>query len=484
MTKPYRRHEQAKQPAGERIVAVNVAGESLSLRTASGVFGAQRVDHGTMVLLRNAPSPAPCSGVVDVGTGYGPIAVTMGLRQPDAGVWAVDVNRRALDLARGNAMRAGALNVVTSEPAEVPEALRFDRLYSNPPIKIGRDRMLELLTLWLGKLAHGADAYLAIKQAMGADRLHRWLNESGYPTDRAASKQGYRLLRVAPRATHQPPPDALTPRDLTIVNSATGQRWSVLGRLSGGATDSVQLLGSGAARAVVKLKHGAWWGGQLERAAEIVTELRAAGYPTAPVLGFGALGADRFFLATEFTPGTMPTEMGSRLCDEVLAAVGLHAAVHPPEVRDWSAMITRFLNGGITEHRFHPQLAGLAHRALALVPHPVPALPSGDFVHGDFSTRNVLVRDGRLSSVIDIEGFGRGTRTIDLVALLASIHSSRRGQATSDRVVEHAIAASDEQTFQACLAHRVLAWLLSATERPDRVPAVAERATALLAIAA
>ena len=90
-------------PARERMVALDLPGVSLELATASGVFGAQRIDHGTMVLLRRAPIPSACSGVVDLGTGYGPIAVALGLRQPSSGVWAVDVNQRALELARRNA---------------------------------------------------------------------------------------------------------------------------------------------------------------------------------------------------------------------------------------------------------------------------------------------------------------------------------------------------------------------------------------------
>jgi precorrin-6B methylase 2 len=455
----------------------------LPLVTASGVFGAQRVDHGTLVLLRNAPRPPVCASAVDIGAGYGPIAVAMGLRQPSAGIWAVDVNRRALSLSRRNAAAIGVGNLVTAEPQEVPSALRFDRLYSNPPIKTGRDGLHELLAGWLARLAPGGDAYLVVKQAMGADALHRWLNEVGHPTTRAASKQGYRLLHVGPAPMKPQSPAGLTHADLKAVNRETGRRWCVLGRLAGGMADSVQLLRSGDARAVVKIKNGQWWGGQLERTAVTTDALRAAGYPTPAVLGFGNLGEDRFYLATEFAAGSQPAGLDPVVAREVLAAVDLHAGVHPPHIRDWSAMITLFLNGGITEHRFPAQLASLAQRALDLVSHPVPALPSGNFVHGDFSTRNLLTVDRRLSAVIDVEGFGRGTRTIDLVALLDSGISRPEDRTTTNLIVEAAIAASDEQTFRACLAHRVLASLITTPERPRRLAAAAERARALLALA-
>ncbi|MBR7833512.1 aminoglycoside phosphotransferase family protein [Actinospica durhamensis] len=269
----------------------------------------------------------------------------------------------------------------------------------------------------------------------------------------------------APLPRHQSPA-GLTPADLEAVDRDTGRGWCVLGRLAGGMADSVQLLGSGDARAVVKIKNGQWWGGQLERTAVTADALRAAGYPTPPVLGCGPLGEDRFYLATGFAAGSQPAGLDPVMARAVLAAVDLHAAVHPPQIRDWSAMITLFLNGGIAEHRFPAPLAGLARQALDLVSHPVPALPSGDFVHGDFSTRNLLTDDRRLSAVIDIEGFGRGTRTIDLVSLLDS-GAGPEDRGTTDLIVEAAIAASDEHTFRACLSHRVLASLISTPRAPS-----------------
>ena len=182
---------------------------------------------------------------------------------------------------------------------------------------------------------------------------------------------------------------------------------------------------------------------------------------------------------TEFVRGGQLHVLTERLTADVLTAAALQAEVHPPATRDWSAMITQFLNGGLTEHEFQPQVASLAARALALITRPIPALPSSEFVHGDFSTRNLLADQGGLSAVIDIEGFGRGTRTIDLVALLAA---SQRNKAADARIKQEAIAASDETTFLACLTHWVLAMLLAVTEGTARPDVAAQRAGALLAL--
>jgi Phosphotransferase enzyme family len=145
-------------------------------------------------------------------------------------------------------------------------------------------------------------------------------------------------------------------------------------------------------------------------------------------------------------------------------------------------MISLFLNGGIREHRFHPDLAGLAAQALDLVPHPVPALPGSEFVHGNFTTWNVLASRAGLSAVIGFEGFGRGTRTIDLVALLSSM-TGHASAAAVTAVKDRALATSDPLIFRACLAHRVLARLSSATRQNAHTAPVAQHVRALLSLA-
>ncbi|MCL2464864.1 MAG: methyltransferase, partial [Micrococcales bacterium] len=86
-----------------RIITVNLAGRILEVQTAGGVFSPGRVDLGTRVLLREVPSPPAAGDLLDLGCGWGPLALTMALRAPAAHIWAVDVNERALDLTRANA---------------------------------------------------------------------------------------------------------------------------------------------------------------------------------------------------------------------------------------------------------------------------------------------------------------------------------------------------------------------------------------------
>ncbi|HUQ38615.1 MAG TPA: methyltransferase [Acidimicrobiales bacterium] len=189
------------QPASaERrgTVHLHLADLDLDLATGTGVFAGHEVDRGTLVLLRHIPAP-PTGDLLDLGCGYGPIAVTLAARSPDAKVWAVDVNERALALAAENAAAAGLENLTVARPDEIPADTMFSAIYSNPPIRIGKPALHELLTRWLGRLGADGRAWLVVQKHLGSDSLQRWLEETGHPTTRVAADKGYRLLEVQQR---------------------------------------------------------------------------------------------------------------------------------------------------------------------------------------------------------------------------------------------------------------------------------------------
>jgi len=185
-------------PAHNRQIDINLAGRRLQFESSSGVFSAGRLDPGTGILLRKAPLPGPdtTGDLLDLGCGYGPIAVALALCAPLATVYAVDVNRRALDLTRANAASAGAGNVVVAEPERIADDVRFAQIWSNPPIRVGKEELHELLTTWLPRLAAGGTAWLVVARHLGADSLQQWISAQGWPATRHASGNGYRILRV------------------------------------------------------------------------------------------------------------------------------------------------------------------------------------------------------------------------------------------------------------------------------------------------
>jgi 16S rRNA G1207 methylase RsmC len=108
----------------------------------------------------------------------------------------VDVNQRALALAAANA-RIADVRVNCASPEGIPAGLRFATLWSNPPIRIGKESLHGLLDTWLPRLMPDGTAWLVVAKQLGADSLARWLEDRGWTVRRAASKRGYRVLAVS-----------------------------------------------------------------------------------------------------------------------------------------------------------------------------------------------------------------------------------------------------------------------------------------------
>ena len=178
-------------------IECEVWGNRLELNTGSGVFAQGRLDVGTAVLFREMVPPIQ-GQFLDLGCGYGPIACTLAHRAPRATVWAVDVNERALALAQDNSKRLGLPNIRVAKPDDVDPDVSFDGIWSNPPIRIGKDALHELLRVWLPRLntADGSQAWLVVQRNLGSDSLAAWMVSEGWIVTRIGSKRGYRILRV------------------------------------------------------------------------------------------------------------------------------------------------------------------------------------------------------------------------------------------------------------------------------------------------
>ncbi|WP_456846114.1 class I SAM-dependent methyltransferase [Cellulomonas sp. P5_C6] len=191
---------QPASPDERRLLRVRLAGRDVEVETAGGIFSPDHVDLGTRVLLEHVPAPPAEGDLLDLGCGWGPIALTLALESPGARVWAVDVNERALDLTRRNAERLGATNVRAVTPDGVPDDVAFAAIWSNPPIRVGKEALHAMLTLWLGRRAPGGEAQLVVGKNLGADSLQRWIAaELGVVVDRTASAKGFRVLAVRDR---------------------------------------------------------------------------------------------------------------------------------------------------------------------------------------------------------------------------------------------------------------------------------------------
>jgi 16S rRNA G1207 methylase RsmC len=135
-----------------------------------------------------------------MGCGWGPIALALALQSPKATVYAIDVNERSLELTKMNAEKLSLKNIIVCKPEEVPKDIQFDEIWSNPPIRVGKAVLHEILELWLNKLVSGGTARLVVQKNLGSDSLHKWLMETlspAFESTRVDTSKTFRVLKVS-----------------------------------------------------------------------------------------------------------------------------------------------------------------------------------------------------------------------------------------------------------------------------------------------
>jgi 16S rRNA G1207 methylase RsmC len=182
-----------------KSIVIPLAGELTAVTTASGTFSPAQLDFGTEVLIEQMDLAPETGDLLDLGCGWGPIALNLAKLRPNTKVWAVDVNTRSVELTAKNAKDLRLSNITAVVPDQVPEDLVFSGIWSNPPIRIGKKELHELLLQWLPRLAAGAEAYLVVQKNLGSDSLQKWLTEElagNYEVSRYTSIKTYRVIKV------------------------------------------------------------------------------------------------------------------------------------------------------------------------------------------------------------------------------------------------------------------------------------------------
>ena len=183
-------------------IKVELNGQLVSVTTAGGIFSPDHIDQGTAVLLAHLDEAPSGGNILDIGCGWGPIALSLAMHSPKAIIWAIDVNERSLELTAKNAERLGVKNIKCAKPEDVPGDISFSGIWSNPPIRVGKDVLHEILLTWLPRLQKDAEGYLVVQKNLGADSLHRWLEAElpeNFSTIRVDTAKSFRVLRVKNR---------------------------------------------------------------------------------------------------------------------------------------------------------------------------------------------------------------------------------------------------------------------------------------------
>ncbi|MEY4532985.1 MAG: hypothetical protein RI926_754 [Actinomycetota bacterium] len=202
MTEKKTEHYFSAQPAGElrsTEIAVRLAHGDYTVETAGSIFSPDHIDAGTEQLLYSAPTPAESGNFLDLGCGWGAIALTLGLEAPGASIYAVDVNERALELTKRNAARLGLTNITVGLPDSVESSISFDLIWSNPPIRVGKAELHQIMSTWLPRLNVNGEAYLVVAKHLGADSFEKWLGtefNATHEVTREDTRKGFRIIKV------------------------------------------------------------------------------------------------------------------------------------------------------------------------------------------------------------------------------------------------------------------------------------------------
>jgi len=193
-------HYFASNPAIEsklRSVEFTVQDTLFKLQASSGTFSATRLDAGTKALLGYLDDIS--GDVLDIGCGWGPIAISIAKLYPATKVWALDINQRSLELTRLNAKSANLGNVMAVTESEISADQTFNQIWSNPPIRVGKEVLHTLMRTWLPRLRPGGSATLVVQKQLGADSFTKWLADE-FPelkVERIGTEKGYRIIRAS-----------------------------------------------------------------------------------------------------------------------------------------------------------------------------------------------------------------------------------------------------------------------------------------------
>jgi 16S rRNA (guanine1207-N2)-methyltransferase len=189
----FTRHPKLEMRLG--LIRTRLRGGFYEFLTASGVFSKRRVDPGTRLLTENMILPKDGS-VLDIGCGYGVVGIVAASFNPGLRVFLVDVNKRAVWLAKQNVIRNQLHNVEVKHGLlyEPVSSIAFGCILSNPPISAGIETVKQIIDEAPTHMISKAVFQMVVRSKVGGKRLRTLLENSFGNVEILARKSGYRVF--------------------------------------------------------------------------------------------------------------------------------------------------------------------------------------------------------------------------------------------------------------------------------------------------
>ncbi|MEC0171077.1 class I SAM-dependent methyltransferase [Paenibacillus graminis] len=193
-------HYYSQQPDARhdrRTIETVLRGKSLRFTSDAGVFSKGDIDYGSRVLIEAMEIPEGAA-VLDVGCGYGPIGISAAYLVPKGHVTMIDINSRAVELARENARNNGTVNVTVME-SDVLSAVKgqkFDVIVTNPPIRAGKAVVHQIFEEAYAHLNEGGTLWVVIQKKQGAPSAAAKLESLFGDVEEVGKDKGYRIIKA------------------------------------------------------------------------------------------------------------------------------------------------------------------------------------------------------------------------------------------------------------------------------------------------
>ncbi|WP_379163864.1 class I SAM-dependent methyltransferase [Paenibacillus sp. sgz5001063] len=193
-------HYYSQQPDARhdrRTIDTVLRGKSLRFTSDAGVFSKGDIDYGSRVLIETMDIPDGTS-VLDVGCGYGPIGISAAYLAPKGHITMIDINSRAVELARENARNNGFNNVTVleSDVLSAVKGQKFDVILTNPPIRAGKAVVHQIFEQAYEHLNEGGTLWVVIQKKQGAPSASAKLESMFEDVEEVGKDKGYRIIKA------------------------------------------------------------------------------------------------------------------------------------------------------------------------------------------------------------------------------------------------------------------------------------------------
>ena len=250
---------------------------------------------------------------------------------------------------------------------------------------------------------------------------------------------------------------------LAAINAETGSTWGLGERMRLGMLGGAWRIHHGPTVAVLKWHDPGSITLRNVDAPKVVEHIRRQGYPTPAWLAWGTTATGATWWIQELVGGEPQLALDLRAARRVLDLIRLQRTICPPTEFDWNAYVRMTVAG-----------APHALRGIA-APYESAPLPDNEMVHGDLSLANILLADGRLAGVVDIDAAGRGCAVYDVLAVVTNGLAWNGDADAIAHLMEFAWATYDAAAVRltaVCLAWEAIDW--ASHRHAHRVPELTE----------